>query len=51
MKFKNTRVKILDYEEIKREGLGLIEAVGKASNYKPKLVILEHIVDKKLPYI
>ncbi|MBW7954724.1 hypothetical protein H3C61_02840 [Candidatus Gracilibacteria bacterium] len=50
IKFKNTKIKVLDYEDIKREKLGLIEGVGKASNYKPKLVILEHIVDKKLPY-
>lgn len=51
IKFKNTRVKVIDYEDIKREWLWLLEAVGKASNYKPKLVILERIVDKKLPYV
>lgn len=51
LKFKNTRVKILDYEEIKREWLWLLDAVWKASNYKPRLVILEKIVDKKLPTI
>ncbi len=51
LKFKNTRVKVLDYEEIKREWLWLLDAVGKASNYKPRLVILEKIVDKKLPTI
>lgn len=51
IKFKNTRVKVIEYEEIKREWFWLIEAVWKASNYKPKLVILERIVDKKLPYI
>lgn len=51
LKFKNTRVKILDYEEIKREWLWLLDAVWKASNYKPRLVILERIVDKKLPTV
>jgi len=51
IKFKNIRVKILDYEEIKRLGLNLLDAVGKASNYKPRLVILEKIIDKKLPTI
>ncbi len=51
IKFKNTRVKVIEYEEIKREWFWLIDAVWKASNYKPKLVILERIVDKKLPYI
>lgn len=51
LKFKNTRVKVLDYEEIKREWLGLLEAVWKASNYKPRMVILEKIMDKKLPTI
>lgn len=48
-KFKNVKVKILDYEDIKREWLNLIEAVWKASNFKPRLVILERIIDKKLP--
>ncbi|MDD5769349.1 MAG: leucyl aminopeptidase family protein [Candidatus Gracilibacteria bacterium] len=51
IKFKNTKIKVIDYEEIKRLGLNLIEAVGRASNYKPRLVILERIVDKKLPTI
>lgn len=51
LKFKNTRVKVLDYEEIKREWLWLLDAVGKASHSKPKLVLLEKIVDKKLPTI
>lgn len=51
LKFKNTRVKVLDYEEIKREWLWLLDAVGKASNYKPRFVILERIVDKKLPTV
>lgn len=49
IKLKNTRVKILDYDDIKREWLWLLEAVWKASTSKPRLVILERIVDKKLP--
>jgi len=51
LKFKNTRVKVIEYEEIKRLWLNLIDAVWKASNYKPRLVILERIVDKKLGII
>lgn len=49
MKFKNTKIKIIEHEEIKRLWLNLIDAVGRASNYKPRLVILEKIIDKKLP--
>lgn len=49
IKFKNIKVKVIEYEEIKRLWLGLLEAVGRASHSKPKLVILEKIVDKKLP--
>lgn len=51
IKFKNSRVKVLDYEEIKRLWLNLLDAVWKASNFKPRLVIIERIVDKKLPTI
>lgn len=49
MYFKNTKIKVLDYEEIKKLWLGLLEAVWRAGASKPKLVILEKIVDKKLP--
>jgi len=42
-------VKILDYKEIQKKKLGLIEAVGKGSENKPYLVILERIEDKKKP--
>ncbi len=49
MNFRNTRVKVIEYEELKRLWLGLIEWVGKAAHSKPKLVILERIVNKKLP--
>lgn len=51
IKFKNTKVKVLEYEELKRSWFGLIEAVWRASTSKPKIVILERIVDKKLPTI
>lgn len=46
-KFKNIKVKILKYKDIQKKGLWLIEWVGKGSDNKPCLVILEHIVDKK----
>ena len=48
-KFKNIKVKILKYKDIQKQKLGLIEWVGKWSENKPCLVILEHIVDKKQP--
>ncbi len=51
LKFKNAKIKVLDYEEIKRQWLNLLEAVWRASSYKPRLVILEKIIDKKLPTI
>ena len=50
-KFKNTKVKILDYKKIQKLGLGLLEAVWKWSVHKPNMVILERIVDKNLPTI
>lgn len=51
LRFKNTKIKILDYDQIKKEWLNLLEAVGRWSVHKPYLVILERIVDKKLPTI
>lgn len=48
-KFKNIKVKILTYKDIQKKGLGLIEWVGKWSDNKPCMVIMEHIVDKKKP--
>ena len=48
-KFKNIKVKILSYKDIQKKGLWLIEWVGKWSDNKPCMVILEHIVDKKKP--
>ena len=50
-KFKNTKVKILDYKKIQKLKLWLIETVWKGSIHKPNIVILEKIVDKKLPTI
>lgn len=49
LKFKNVKVKVLEYEEIKRQWMWLLEAVGRASTSKPKLILLEKITDKKLP--
>jgi len=48
-KFKNIKVKVLKYKDIQKNKLGLIEWVGKGSENKPCMVILEHIVDKKKP--
>lgn len=35
-------VKILDEKEIAKEGLGLIQAVSRGSNLKPRLILLEY---------
>lgn len=45
-KFKNTKVKIFDYEKIKKLWLWLLEAVWKWSHKKPRMVVLERIIDK-----
>ena len=50
-KFKNTKVKVFDYKKIEKLWLGLIKAVWNWSTHKPNMVILERIVDKKLPTI
>lgn len=50
-KFKNTKVKILDYKAIQKKWLGLLEAVGKWSVKKPYMVVFERIIDKSLPTI
>ena len=50
-KLKNTKVKILDYKKIQKQGLWLIEAVWKWSIHKPIVVILEKIINKKYPTI
>lgn len=49
IKFKNIKLKILKYKDIQKKWLGLIEWVGKGSDNKPCMLILEHIVDKKKP--
>ena len=48
-KFKNTKIKIFSDKDIVKKWLGLIHAVGKWSVNKPRMVILERIVDKSLP--
>jgi len=50
-KFKNTKIKVLDYKKIQKKELGLIEAVWKGSIHKPHMVVLDRIVDKNLPTI
>lgn len=50
-KFKNTKVKIFDSKKIEKLGLGLLHNVWKGSSKKPYMVIMERIVDKKLPTI
>jgi len=47
--FKNTKVRILTPEDIKKEWLNLLWAVWKWSINKPYMVILERIIDKKAP--
>lgn len=49
LKFRNVRIKVIEYEEIKKLWLNLIDAVWRASNYKPKIIILEKIINKNLP--
>jgi len=50
-KFKNTKVKIFDSKKIEKLWLGLLHNVWKWSSKKPYMVIMERIVDKKLPTI
>lgn len=50
-KFKNTKIKILSPKQIEKKWLGLIHAVWKWSIHKPHIVIMERIIDKKLPTI
>jgi len=49
IKFKNTKIKVLPPKTLEKKWLGLITAVWKWSENKPYMVILERIVDKKLP--
>lgn len=50
-KFKNTKIKILDSNKIEKLWLWLIHNVWKWSSKKPYMVVLERIIDKKLPTI
>lgn len=47
--FENVKVKVLYHDDIKREGLNLIDAVWRWSEHSPCLVVFEKIVDKSLP--
>lgn len=49
--FKNVTVKIISPKNIEKKWLWLIHAVGKGSENKPYMVILEKIEDKKKPTI
>lgn len=42
LKGTKTTIKILDQTAIKREKMGLIEAVGKGANDAPKIIIIEY---------
>lgn len=48
-KFKHVKVKVLSYKDIQKKGLGLLVAVGKWSENKPCMILLEHIKNKKKP--
>lgn len=50
-KFKNTKIKIFSDKDIVKKKMWLIHAVGKGSIHKPRMVVLERIIDKKLPTI
>ncbi len=49
--FKNTSIKVLDFNDIQEQKLGLLEAVGKGSEKKPRLLILEKITNPENPTI
>lgn len=50
-KFKNTKIKILSPKQVEKKWLWLLWGVWKAATAKPYVVILERIIDKKLPTI
>jgi len=50
-KFKNTKIKVFDYKKIQKLWMWLIEAVWKGSVNKPRVIILERIINKKYPTI
>ncbi len=43
--------KILDHNDLNKEGLGLLYGVGKGSENKPRLVVMNYHVGKKYPTI
>ena len=51
IKWKNTKIKVLWPKEVEKEWLWLLWAVWKGSINKPQMIVLERIVDKKLPTI
>ncbi len=51
IKWKNTKLKVLNSKDIQKQKLGLIYAVGKGSSHAPHFAILERIVNKKFPTI
>lgn len=50
-KFQHIKVKILSYKEIQKKWLWFLNAVWKWSENKPCMVILEHIKNKKKPFM
>lgn len=48
-KFQNIKIRVLDYDKIRDLWLNLIYNVGKSSIHKPKLIILEKIVNYSYP--
>lgn len=48
---KNTKVTVLDHKAIVREGLRLIDAVGKPSAKKPRLLVMEYKGSANAPVI
>lgn len=43
---KDVKIKVLDQKEIRKNKMGLLDAVSKASENKPKLLVLEYFKDK-----
>lgn len=44
-------IKVLDHNDLKKENLNLISAVGQAGSELPKLCIIEYITDKNKPIL
>ncbi|MDD5212959.1 MAG: leucyl aminopeptidase family protein [Candidatus Gracilibacteria bacterium] len=47
--FRNTKIRILDSVDIRKKGLNLVDAVGKGSENKPYVVIMERIINPEYP--